>query len=242
MATIRSELTTQAPADEVWSAVRDIGALHTRLVPGFVVDTRLEPGARIVTFINGVTLREPIVTLDDEARRLVWTAEGGRAQHYNAALEVASLPRRGHVGRLDRRLPARRAPRLFLAGDRGGNGGDAAVAGRARGLEKEIEARDRSDAGVKRTRQLCISTDSQAYRGREPGIVSSADCERRTAAPAEKYCCSGHDGLRGAEGASRHISPGGGQHDPDGFHRRHRSSVVDQPLHGRMTLALKSTL
>ncbi len=91
MATIRSELTTQAPADEVWAAVRDIGALHTRLVPGFVVATRLEPGARIVTFVNGVTLREPIVTLDDEGRRLVWTAEGGRAQHYNAALQVASL-------------------------------------------------------------------------------------------------------------------------------------------------------
>jgi len=92
VATIRSELTTPAPVDEVWAAIRDIGAPHTRLVPGFVVDTRLEPGARIVTFINGVTLREPIVTLDDEARRLVWTAEGGRARHYNAALEVASLP------------------------------------------------------------------------------------------------------------------------------------------------------
>jgi hypothetical protein len=92
MATIRSELKTRAPADEVWSAVRDIGALHTRLVPGFVVDTRLEPGARIVTFINGVTLREPIVTLDDEARRLVWAAEGGRARHYNAALQVSALP------------------------------------------------------------------------------------------------------------------------------------------------------
>jgi hypothetical protein len=92
MATIRSELTTRAPADEVWSAVRDIGALHIRLVPGFVIDTRLEPGARIVTFVNGVTLREPIVTLDDRARRLVWTAEGGRARHYNAALVVSSLP------------------------------------------------------------------------------------------------------------------------------------------------------
>lgn len=91
MATIRSKITTNAPADEVWSAVRDIGALHTRLVPGFVADTRLEPGARIVTFVNGVILREPIVTIDDEARRLVWTAEGGRARHYNAALEVASL-------------------------------------------------------------------------------------------------------------------------------------------------------
>jgi hypothetical protein len=92
MATIRSELKTQALATDVWSAIRDIGALHTRLVPGFVIDTKLEPGARVVTFVNGVTLREPIVTLDDEARRLVWTAEGGRARHYNAALEVSSMP------------------------------------------------------------------------------------------------------------------------------------------------------
>src|ERR1700722_17038264 len=84
MATIRSELTTRAPASDVWSAVRDIGALHTRLVPGFVTDTKLEPGARIVTFVNGMVLREPIVTLDDEARRLVWTAEGGRAPGHDA--------------------------------------------------------------------------------------------------------------------------------------------------------------
>jgi hypothetical protein len=43
MATIRSELKTRAPASDVWSAIRDIGALHTRLVPGFVTDTKLEP-------------------------------------------------------------------------------------------------------------------------------------------------------------------------------------------------------
>src|SRR5215469_8336210 len=92
MATIRSELKTRAPASEVWSAIRDIGALHTRLVPGFVADTKLEPGARVVTFVNGVTLREPIVTLDDETRRLVWTHEGGRARHYNGALQVSELP------------------------------------------------------------------------------------------------------------------------------------------------------
>jgi len=81
-----------ARPSEVWSAIRDVGALHTRLVPGFVTDTKLEPGARIVTFINGTVLREPIVTLDDEARRLVWTHEGGRARHYNGALQVSELP------------------------------------------------------------------------------------------------------------------------------------------------------
>jgi hypothetical protein len=91
MATIRSELKTRASASDVWSAIRDIGALHTRLVPGFVTDTKLEPGARVVTFVNGTALREPIVTLDDQARRLVWTAEGGRARHYNAALKVTEL-------------------------------------------------------------------------------------------------------------------------------------------------------
>jgi Polyketide cyclase / dehydrase and lipid transport len=91
MATIRSELKTRAPASDVWSAIRDIGALHTRLVPGFVTDTKLEPGARIVTFVNGMVLREPIVTLDDEARRLVWTVESGPASHYNAGLQVFEL-------------------------------------------------------------------------------------------------------------------------------------------------------
>jgi hypothetical protein len=92
MGTIRSELKTAAKASDVWSAVRDIGALHTRLVPGFVVDTKLETGARVVTFVNGVTLREPIVSLDDEARRLAWTHEGGRARHYNGVLQVSELP------------------------------------------------------------------------------------------------------------------------------------------------------
>ena len=92
MGTIRSELKTAAKASDVWSAIRDIGALHTRLVPGFVVETKLEPGARVVTFVNGAVLREPIVTLDDEARRLVWTHEGGRARHYNAALQASALP------------------------------------------------------------------------------------------------------------------------------------------------------
>lgn len=79
-----------APAANIWDAVRDIGALHTRLVPGFVVDTQLEPGARVVTFANGLRLREPIVTLDDARRRLVWAAEGGATKHYNAVMQVVA--------------------------------------------------------------------------------------------------------------------------------------------------------
>ena len=92
MATIRRQCNVGASPEAAWDAIRDIGAVHTRLAPGFVSDTKLEPGARIVTFVNGMVIREPIVTLDDEARRLVWSAEGGWTTHYNAALEVIARP------------------------------------------------------------------------------------------------------------------------------------------------------
>ena len=36
MGSIRKEILTKAGIDAVWSAIRDVGALHTRLVPGFV--------------------------------------------------------------------------------------------------------------------------------------------------------------------------------------------------------------
>ncbi|HET9930705.1 MAG TPA: SRPBCC family protein [Polyangiaceae bacterium] len=90
MASLERETWTQAPADEVWDAIRDVGALHTRLVPGFVIDTKLEPGARVVTFGNGKVVKEPIVTLDDARMRLVWTAQGGSLTHYNGVLRVFS--------------------------------------------------------------------------------------------------------------------------------------------------------
>jgi len=92
MASIRKEISTSASVDDVWAAIRDIGALHTRLVPGFVVDTKLEPGARIVTFGNGMVVREPIVDIDDRARRLVWSAIGGPLTHYNASAQVFAKP------------------------------------------------------------------------------------------------------------------------------------------------------
>ena len=77
-----------ADAATVWDVYRDVGALHTRLVPGFVTDTVLEEGARLVTFGNGMTVRERIVSVDDTLRRLVYSATGGRAVHHNAAVQV----------------------------------------------------------------------------------------------------------------------------------------------------------
>ena len=90
MATLRKEILLDASPEAVWDAVRDVGALHTRLVPGFVLDTRMEGEVRVVTFDNGMVVREPIVSVDDDRRRMAWTATGGRTAHYNAALEVFS--------------------------------------------------------------------------------------------------------------------------------------------------------
>src|SRR3954462_11645703 len=92
MASIRKEIVTSASPRAVWDAVRDVGALHTRLVPGFVVDTKLEPGARVVTFANGRVVRERIVTIDDDARRLVWRATGDLLTHHNGSAQVLESP------------------------------------------------------------------------------------------------------------------------------------------------------
>ena len=95
----------------MWDAVRDIGALHTRLVPGFVVDTRLEPDARVVTFGNGMVVRELIVDLDTTARRLVWSARGGRLSHHNASVQVfADGDRRSRLVWIADLLPNELAP------------------------------------------------------------------------------------------------------------------------------------
>ncbi|MEO8553433.1 MAG: SRPBCC family protein [Kofleriaceae bacterium] len=90
MASIRREVVLDAPPVVVWDAVRDVGAIHTRLAPGFVVATDLEPGgvARVVTFGNGTTARELIVDVDDTTRRLAWSVVGGRMTHHNASVQV----------------------------------------------------------------------------------------------------------------------------------------------------------
>ena len=90
MASIRKEIQIDANPEDVWAAVRDWGALHERLVPGFVVDTRLDGEDRIVTFANGTVLREMLVDLDDEARRLVWSVIDGPYTHHNASAQVFS--------------------------------------------------------------------------------------------------------------------------------------------------------
>ena len=44
MASIHKDIPINAPAHETWDAVRDFGAVHTRLAPGFVTDIAYDVG------------------------------------------------------------------------------------------------------------------------------------------------------------------------------------------------------
>jgi hypothetical protein len=90
MPSIHLEITIDAAPEAIWDAARDVGALHTRLVPGFVVATEMLPDCpvptRRVTFGSGVTVDERIVSVDDERRRLAWTVV--EIDHHNGALQI----------------------------------------------------------------------------------------------------------------------------------------------------------
>jgi len=90
MATIRHEIEIAVPAADIWNAARDVAALHTRLVPGFVTATEMLPDTSVptrrVTFASGAVLDEKIVTVSDDLRRLVWSIQN--VEHHNGALDI----------------------------------------------------------------------------------------------------------------------------------------------------------
>ncbi|RTE89805.1 SRPBCC family protein [Bradyrhizobium sp. LVM 105] len=88
MASIHNDIPLPAPARDVWDAVRDFGALHERLVPGFVTACTLDGDARIVSFANGSVAREVLVDCDDARRRLVYAISNERLKHYSASVQV----------------------------------------------------------------------------------------------------------------------------------------------------------
>ena len=88
MATLRKEILIDITPEKAWDALRDVGALHTRLVAGFVTDTKLEGRTRTVTFSTGMVAREEIISIDPEQKRVAWAIVGQHFQHYNGAAQV----------------------------------------------------------------------------------------------------------------------------------------------------------
>jgi hypothetical protein len=88
MATIIRDIEIAASAEFVWAAVRDVGAAHVRLFPGFVTGVKMEPGIRHVTFANGWVVHELIVSIDEPLRRIAYASVEGRAKHHNSSMQV----------------------------------------------------------------------------------------------------------------------------------------------------------
>jgi hypothetical protein len=88
MASIYKDIPVAAPAATVWDAVRDFGAVHTRLAPGFVTDTKLDGDVRIVSFANGSVAREQLVDCNDDRRRLVYAIRNERLTQHSASIQI----------------------------------------------------------------------------------------------------------------------------------------------------------
>jgi len=88
MASIHKEVLIDALPEDAWDAIRDVGAIHTRLARQFVLDTQLDGDSRLVTFANGAVVRERIVDINDRTRRLAYSAVEWRATHHNASIQV----------------------------------------------------------------------------------------------------------------------------------------------------------
>lgn len=88
MASIQKEFVIASSADDVWDAVRDFGAVHTRLAPGFVTDAVMDGDSRLVTFSNGTNAREILVDCDDTKRRLVYAIVSERIRQHSASVQI----------------------------------------------------------------------------------------------------------------------------------------------------------
>ena len=90
MASIHKEIVIEALPEHVWAAIQDVGAVHRRLTPGILVDARIEGDERILTFARGIVVRELIVDIDDEARRLAYAVIEGseRTTYHHASMQV----------------------------------------------------------------------------------------------------------------------------------------------------------
>ena len=117
------------------TALRDFGAVHQRVAPGFVTATRLDGDDRVVTFFTGAEARERLVSVDDARRRLVYTVV--ESQLGSAAPPgVGRGARRATAARVPAGVDGRRAAGRDRAGrrrpDGAGRGGDRPRHGRLR--------------------------------------------------------------------------------------------------------------
>ena len=88
MSSLHKDITIHAPAADVWEAVRDVGRPHERITPGVLTDSTFDGEVRTVTFANGFVVRERIVAIDEQRRRVAYSVIDGPFEHHHASMQV----------------------------------------------------------------------------------------------------------------------------------------------------------
>ena len=133
MALLRTEISIPAAPADVWDVIRDFAAGPLRMAPGFVVGCEADGDVRVVTFADGVVVRERFVELDDDERRIVYSLIGGSMQPDHDRAEMRVVAEHGGCRFLWTRdlRPDELGPGVQAAMDRG-----AEVIGRTLGTDQ----------------------------------------------------------------------------------------------------------
>lgn len=92
MGSICEDILIHRTPEYFWDAIRDIGAVHRRLVSNHVVDTTMDGDIRILTFAIGGMVRELIVAVDEEARKMAYAViDGPMPLTYHPSCFVSSV-------------------------------------------------------------------------------------------------------------------------------------------------------
>jgi len=108
VATVSVEAVVDAPAEQVWAAVADVGSVHRRLLPGRVAGARIEGDTRVLTMPDGSEVREVILAVDHGLRRMAYSVVDGQRlplTYHHASFQVFDEAGRGRLVWLTDVLP-----------------------------------------------------------------------------------------------------------------------------------------
>jgi hypothetical protein len=90
MASIHQQTAVEVDVNQAWAALRLVGEAHKLFAP-VLVDGRLEGDVRTVRFANGMVVRERIIDVDDERRRVAYSVlDGPGMTYHHASMQVVA--------------------------------------------------------------------------------------------------------------------------------------------------------
>ena len=90
MATIHNETAIDAPAAQVWAVLAAVGEAH-RAFAGVLSGCSLErEDLRVATFVNGLVVKERIISVDPARMRIAYTVIESEFEHHSASMQISA--------------------------------------------------------------------------------------------------------------------------------------------------------